>query len=44
MYLQGRNGKAIENRLVDTVEEGQSGTNGESSVDIYTVMCKTDSW
>ena len=29
----------IENRLVDTVEEGESGTNGESSINIYTLPC-----
>ena len=29
----------IENRLVDTVGEGKSGKNGESSIDIYTLLC-----
>ena len=28
-----------ENRLVDTVEEGESGTDGESSINIYTLLC-----
>ena len=36
--MQGRNGDAdIENGLVDTVGEGESETNGESSTDIYTL-------
>ena len=40
--MQGRNGNAnIENRLTDTVREGKSGTNGESSIDIYTLPCMT---
>ena len=38
--MQGRNGDAdIENRLVDTIREGKSGTNGESRIDIYTLSC-----
>ena len=32
-------GTDIENRLVDTVGEGKSGKNGESSIDIYTLLC-----
>jgi len=28
-----------ENGLVDPVGEGESGTNGESSIDIYTLSC-----
>ena len=36
-YLQGRNGDAdVENRLMDTAGEGEDGTNGESSIDVYT--------
>ena len=39
-YLQGRNGDSDkENGLVDPVGEGESGTNGESSIDIYTLPC-----
>ena len=35
--MQGRDRDAdIENELVDTVGEGESGTNRESSLDIYT--------
>ena len=35
--LVGRNGDAdIENGLVDTVGEGRSGTNGESSIEVHT--------
>jgi len=34
--LQGRNREAdIENEHVDTGEEGEGGTNWESSIDIY---------
>ena len=29
----------IENGRVDTVGEGDSGTNGESSINIYTLPC-----
>ena len=37
--MQGRNRDAdIENTLVDTAEEGQSGMNRESRVDIYTLQ------
>ena len=37
-YFQGWNGDAdIENRLVDTVGEGESGMNEESSTYIYTL-------
>ena len=40
MYLQGRNRDAgTENGLVDTVEEGESGTNWENSTHIYTLSC-----
>ena len=36
-YMQGRNGEAdVENRLVNTTGEGDGGTNGESSTEIYT--------
>ena len=28
------------NRLVDTVEEGENGTNGESSTETYITVCK----
>ena len=44
-YFQGRHRDAdIENRLVDTVGEGDSGANWQSSTEIYnTTMCKTDS-
>ena len=38
--MQGKNGYVdVENGLVDTVGEGESGTNGESSIDIYTLSC-----
>ena len=34
------NGDAdVENRPVNTVKEGGSGTNGESSINIYTLSC-----
>ena len=45
--MQGRIGDAnTKRKLVDTMREGESGTNGESSIDIYiyTTMCKIDSW
>ena len=29
----------VENKVVDTVEERESGTNWESSIDIYTPLC-----
>ena len=39
-YLQGRNGNAGgENRFVDTVGEGDSGTNGGNSITVYTLPC-----
>ena len=39
-YLQGRNGDMdVGKQLVDTVGEEESGTNGESSIDIYTLPC-----
>ena len=39
IYLQGRNGNVhVKNGLVDTVGEGKSGTNGESSVGICTLQ------
>ena len=38
-YLQGRNRNwDIENRLVDTVGEGESGTNWDSSIETYTLQ------
>ena len=37
-YFQGGNGDSdIENRLVDTVWEGDGGTNRESSMETYTL-------
>jgi len=40
MYLHGRNRDAdVENGLMDTVREGEGGTNGESNTDIYTLPC-----
>ena len=53
--MQGRNGDAdIENGLMDTMREGEDGTNGESSIVAYTqsrvkwitgekLPCNTDS-
>ena len=36
--MQGRNGSAdVEDGLVDTVGEGESGTNGESSINMHTL-------
>ena len=41
-YLQGRNGDAeVENGLVDTVGDGEGGTNWKSSTDIHTLPCVT---
>ena len=38
--MQGRNGDTdVENGLVDTVGEGKSGMNRESSLDIYILPC-----
>ena len=38
-YLQGSNeDKGIENRLVDTVWEGEGGTNWEGSMETYTLL------
>ena len=38
--MQGRNGGTdIEDRPVDTIGEGKSGVNGESSIDIYRILC-----
>jgi len=38
--LQGRNGDAdVENGLVGTVREGESGMNEENSINIYTLSC-----
>ena len=38
--FQGKSGDADkENGLVNTVAEGESGTNRESSIDIYTLSC-----
>ena len=43
--MQGRNrGTDLQNRLVNTVEEREGGTNGESRIDIHTAICKTDGW
>ena len=49
--LKGRNADVdTENAHVDTGGGGKSGTNGESSTNIYILvntiftMCKTDSW
>ena len=42
-YLQGKSGDAdIGNRLLDTVGEGECGTNWESSLETYSVMYKID--
>ena len=37
--MQGRNDADIENGLVDTVGDGEGGTNGESGIDIYKLSC-----
>ena len=38
--MQGRNGDAdTQNRIVNIVGEGESGTNGRGSIDIYTLSC-----
>ena len=38
-YLHGSSGDAdVENRLGDTVGEGEGGTNGESSMEAYTLQ------
>ena len=38
--MQGRNGDTdVENELVDAVGEGVYGTNGENSINIYTLSC-----
>ena len=38
--FQGRNRDAdVENKHVDTVGEGEGGTNWEISIDIYTLPC-----
>ena len=38
IYLQGRNGDIdLETASVDTVRQGESGMNGESNIDIYTL-------
>ena len=42
--IQGRNDADIENGLVDTVGEGEGGTNGESGVDIYKLSYEKESW
>ena len=43
-YLQGSNGDAdIEKRLVDTLREGEGGTNRESGTETCITICKTDS-
>ena len=37
--MQGKNGDAnVESGLVDPVREGESGMNGESSINIYTLV------
>ena len=39
--MQGRDRDTdVENGLVETVEEGEGRTNGESSTDTYTTTCK----
>ena len=43
--LQGRYEDAdIENGLVDTMGKGESGMNGESSINIYTLPCVKHIW
>ena len=43
-YLQGSGGDTdIENRLVDTVGEGEGGTNWETSMETYITICRIDS-
>ena len=38
--MQGRNRDTdVENEFVETVSEGEDGTNWESSLDIYTRLC-----
>ena len=38
--MHGQNGDSyIKNRVVNTAGEGETGTNGESSIDIYTLLC-----
>ena len=37
--MQGRHGDSDVNRHVNTVGEGESGMNGESSINIYTLSC-----
>ena len=42
--LAGSNGDAdIENRLVDTVGDGEGGKNLDSSIEIYITICKIES-
>ena len=44
-YLQGSNGDAdTENKLVDTVREGEAGTNGESSMETEGANRGWDGW
>ena len=46
IYFQGINGETdLENRSMDIVrgEEGEGGMYGESNIEIYNTMCKTDS-
>ena len=39
-YLEGRPGDAdVENRLVDTEREGESGGNRKNNITIYTLLC-----
>ena len=45
LYFQGRNRNTdVENGLVDKVEEGENQKKGESSINIYTLWSKMDSW
>lgn len=37
--MQGRNGDSDVNRHVDTEWEGEKGMNGESSINMYTLLC-----
>ena len=38
--MQGKNGDAnVENRLVDSVGEGENGIHRENSIDMYTLSC-----
>ena len=37
--MQGRNDTDVENGLVDSIGEGEGGTDGESGIDIYKLSC-----